>query len=460
MAFRVLLVLLAISMLLTSGTERSKEVSARGRRLCLCSDRVLRMSSQDSEASSSASCEEMCTFNSTTGVLSNFTRRHLRSRRGVLEDAKTCNFNKLHHTWELHNTKVVFHRNGSSSEWFAEVSWSPFNGTSLPWFGYYIIYFTGIGYNDRLLDCQIIPKNQTSVNISSTENDETINLHVVALPKSLDSVNHSALKEIKLVEYTREEETTLDVITPYMPDVEPTEEKNTVTTYSSMSAGILAGIILGAGLLKYCLCRKQKRYFPPEYSFHAFIIYQNEDSHWVSKQLLPFLEDEHHIKCCIHYRDFTPGQPFYDSMAESVYNSYKIIAVFSSNFVQSKYCTHELQLAQYRLLNRSDDSLIIIRIDKTDPGELPSALQKRNFIDYSDALERPFWKGRLLKFLNSGSQSVSTELENNNSALKDSNEQNEHRPARAEFDRLNSTTSTATEISMVSLNSVNDDRLI
>ena len=51
MAFRVLLVLLAIAMLLTSGTERSKEVSARGRRLCLCSDRVLRLSSQGSEVS-------------------------------------------------------------------------------------------------------------------------------------------------------------------------------------------------------------------------------------------------------------------------------------------------------------------------------------------------------------------------------------------------------------------------
>ena len=51
MAFKVLLVHLAISMLLTSGTERSKEVSARGHRLCLCSDRVLRISSQDSEVS-------------------------------------------------------------------------------------------------------------------------------------------------------------------------------------------------------------------------------------------------------------------------------------------------------------------------------------------------------------------------------------------------------------------------
>ena len=51
MAFKVQLVLLALSTLLTSGTERSKEVSTRGRRLCLCSDRVLRLSSQDSEVS-------------------------------------------------------------------------------------------------------------------------------------------------------------------------------------------------------------------------------------------------------------------------------------------------------------------------------------------------------------------------------------------------------------------------
>ena len=178
----------------------------------------------------------------------------------------------------------------------------------------------------------------------------------------------------------------------------------------------------------------------------------------MTKELLPFLEDEHRIKCCIHYRDFNPGTSFLESMAESVENSYKIIAVFSGNFLQSNYCIHELDLALRRLLNRRDDSLIVIRIDKTDPSKLPSALQKRNFIDYSDVLERPFWKGRLLKFLNSGSKSVSTEPDNNqNSALKDSNGQNEHRPARAEFDRLNSTTSTATEISMIFLN---EERLI
>ena len=156
----------------------------------------------------------------------------------------------------------------------------------------------------------------------------------------------------------------------------------------------------------------------------------------MSRELLPFLEKEHHIQCCVHYRDFNPGTPFVESMAEGVYESYKIIAVFSSNFLQSNYCIYELELAQFRLLNKRDDSLIIIRIDNTDPSNLPSALRKRNYIDYSDVLERPFWKSRLLKFLNSGNQSMSKELDNNNTVLEDSSEQNGHRQARAEFERL------------------------
>ncbi|XP_020605804.1 uncharacterized protein LOC110044577 [Orbicella faveolata] len=455
MAFRVLLVLLAISMLLTSGTERSKEVSTRGRRLCLCSERVLRLSSQDSEASPSASCEEMCTFNSKAGVLSNVSPRHLRSRRDVLKQAKQCRFNRVLPDWEVKNTTVAFHRSGNNPEWFAEVSWSPYNGSSLLWIGYYILYFTGSSAEDNRVHCQIISKNQTSVNISSTKNAEIIHLKVFALPESVNStIDHG---EAELTRYSNDKPKYLGLMTPPRYTMEPTEDNITVTAYVSMAAGILVGIALGAGLLKYCLCRKKSSYFPPEFKYHAFISFQKEDSHWVSGELLPFLEKEHQIQCCLHYRDFDPGTPFLESMADGVYKSYKIIVVFSSNFLQSNYCIHELDLAQYRLLNRRDDSLIIIRIDNTDPSKLPPALQKRNFIDYSDVLERPFWKSKLLKFLNSGSQSVSTDTDNNNSSLEESNEQNGNRQARAGFDRLNSTISTATEISIVSLN---EERLI
>ena len=143
--------------------------------------------------------------------------------------------------------------------------------------------------------------------------------------------------------------------------------------------------------------------FPPnlytEFNYHAFIIYSQDDSHWVHGKLLPLLEETHHLKCCIHYRDFVPGKPFTESMAESVYNSYKIIAVLSSNFLKSNYCSYELNIAKYRLLNRKDDCLIMIRLDKEDCRKLPRVLRKRTFIDYSNSLERPLWEDKLLRFL-------------------------------------------------------------
>ena len=120
----------------------------------------------------------------------------------------------------------------------------------------------------------------------------------------------------------------------------------------------------------------------------------------MDEKLLPLLEQRHHLKCCLHYRDFVPGKPFTESMAESVYNSYKIIAVLSSNFLKSNYCSYELDIAKYRLLNKKDDCLIMIRIDKEDCRKLPRALRKRTFIDYSNSLERPLWENKLLRFLN------------------------------------------------------------
>ena len=88
-------------------------------------------------------------------------------------------------------------------------------------------------------------------------------------------------------------------------------------------------------------------------------------------------------------------------MAESVYQSCKIIAVLSSNFFKSNYCSYELNIAKYRLLNRQDDSLVIVKIDKeSESRRLPRELRKRNFIDYSNSLERPQWESRLVRFLN------------------------------------------------------------
>ena len=117
-------------------------------------------------------------------------------------------------------------------------------------------------------------------------------------------------------------------------------------------------------------------------------------------KLLPFLEEKHLLTCCVDYRDFVPGKPFLDNMADSVRNSYKVVALFSNNSVNSIYFPYELGLAIDRLVEKRDRSLIVIRIDNVDSGRLPSAeLQRRTFVDYYDIHQRPFWKQRLLKFL-------------------------------------------------------------
>ena len=190
-----------------------------------------------------------------------------------------------------------------------------------------------------------------------------------------------------------------------------------------------------------------------DFQYDAFIIYNNEDRLWMKNKLLPFLEEKNRLTCCIHYRDFVAGKPFRDCMAESVYKSHKVIALFSSNFVQSNYCKYELDLAIGRLVAHRDRSLVVIRIDGVDFKLLPPELRDYGIIDYNDPLEKHFWKRKLLTFLglleDSESQTTSGRgnCDNNNSYTYYVN-MNGNR-TKTGFSRLNSTTSNDSEISYV-----------
>ncbi|KAJ7382989.1 hypothetical protein OS493_031491 [Desmophyllum pertusum] len=332
MAFEVLLVFLAMLLATETEPQRSKHLSTRGR-LCLCADGVVRLPSpRESEASSFVSCEEKCTTENNAGVLSNGSRRHPRTRRDVLTEAKKCRTNNIDTSWYVKMKAVDFHESGSGSECYAQVSWSPFTGSTQPWIGYYILYFIQGESDKDLISCRLLPKNQTSVNITTSENTCTrsINLNVAALPLSWNSSDTAAPNMI-LAQHFPTVKIQPGVTPPTFTYITTPKNQKTVS-YVSIAIGILVGIALAAGLLRYFLCRKKSSYPPPEYKFYVFIIFNKEDTYWVKGKLLPFLEVKHHFKCCIHYRDFMPGTNFMDSMADSVYNSYKIIAVLSSNF--------------------------------------------------------------------------------------------------------------------------------
>ena len=164
------------------------------------------------------------------------------------------------------------------------------------------------------------------------------------------------------------------------------------------------------------------------------------------------LEEKYHLKCCIHWRDFEPGGVFLESMADSVEKSFKIIAVYSKNFLESKYSMHELKLAEYRQVSQGDDCLVIIRIDDIEFSKLPEGLKKRSVIDYFNTIERPFWIGRLLRFLqvpeDSDNQDAVTGQEGDNNNRTDSRA-GRTRIRKNTFVRLSSTSSNESAESFV-----------
>ena len=139
-------------------------------------------------------------------------------------------------------------------------------------------------------------------------------------------------------------------------------------------------------------------------------------------------------------------------MAYSVDKSYKVIALFSSNFLKSDYCKYEMDIAINRLIEKQDNSLVAIRIDRVDLKELPCEIKHNSCIDYIDVLERPLWRRRLLNFLDvpEDSQTVTGEQNSDNNNINGykliTNDITRGRPG---FARLNSTTSNDSEISYV-----------
>ena len=182
---------------------------------------------------------------------------------------------------------------------------------------------------------------------------------------------------------------------------------------------------------------------------YVFIMFNDRDCEWMKNKLLDLLENQHQFKCRVHYRDFEPGGVFYDTMSNSVYTSYKNIAVYSNNFLNSTHCWYELEQAEQRLLDQNDNSLVIIRIDGADLRKLPRTLRNRSVIDYDSNHEQPYWEKRLLQFLKvpvaeRSARKIVTKLADTPAASGGKNDQ-----VITHYNRLDSTKSDDTVISYV-----------
>lgn len=58
-----------------------------------------------------------------------------------------------------------------------------------------------------------------------------------------------------------------------------------------------------------------------------------------------------------------------------------------------------MEYALHRLMERRDDSVVVIKLDDVDRAKLPKELQKSSYIGYLKNVERDLWERKLVNCL-------------------------------------------------------------
>ncbi|CAM2103668.1 toll-like receptor 4 isoform X1 [Caretta caretta] len=144
------------------------------------------------------------------------------------------------------------------------------------------------------------------------------------------------------------------------------------------------------GLVLLSGCR---RYADRDDTYDAFVIHSSKDIEWVRKELVETLEGgvpPFHL--CLHYRDFTPGVPVASNIIhEGFLSSRKVIAVISDHFMESKWCSFELEIAQSWQFVEGRAGIILIVLEEVNKALLRRKLGLSRYLQRNTYLE---WKDR------------------------------------------------------------------
>ncbi|XP_026217825.1 toll-like receptor 13 [Anabas testudineus] len=123
--------------------------------------------------------------------------------------------------------------------------------------------------------------------------------------------------------------------------------------------------------------------------YDAFISYNIHDEPWVTGELLPKLEEEQGWRLCLHHRDFEPGKPIMDNITDAIYGSRKTICVISRKYLESEWCSREIQVASFRLFDEKKDVLILVFLEEIPTSLLSPYYRMRKLVKKKTYLSWP-----------------------------------------------------------------------
>ncbi|XP_067422924.1 toll-like receptor 13 [Emydura macquarii macquarii] len=141
------------------------------------------------------------------------------------------------------------------------------------------------------------------------------------------------------------------------------------------------GIYVHHLLLAYIHDKRYKRMRQHnKYDYDAFVSYNTHDQEWVMNDLLPTLEDKYHWRLCLHHRDFEPGNYILKNIVDNIYASRKTICVITRHYLESEWCSKEIQIASFRLFDEHKDVLVLIFLEHIPSDSLSPYHRMRKLV--------------------------------------------------------------------------------
>lgn len=154
----------------------------------------------------------------------------------------------------------------------------------------------------------------------------------------------------------------------------------------------------------YLLKIRHKGYRPlldnEDFKYDAFVVYCDDDRHWVHKELLNELEAKGIRLLCIYQRDFNAGESIADNVAIYLELSRKVIVILSNALTKDDWCQWEVDVVHERLRTLGADIFLLIMLKTIDSEHMTSKLRMildcPPFLRFNAGLgENVFWKATI-----------------------------------------------------------------
>ncbi|XP_042309288.1 toll-like receptor 13 [Sceloporus undulatus] len=143
-------------------------------------------------------------------------------------------------------------------------------------------------------------------------------------------------------------------------------------------------------LLAYLIDKRQKmKERGMVYDYDAFVSYNTHDEKWVMNDLLPVMENQYGWKLCLHHRDFEPGRFIIENIVDNIYGSRKTICIISRHYLESEWCSKEIQVASFCIFDEHKDVLILIFLEDIPSEYLSPYHRMRKLIKKKTYLRWP-----------------------------------------------------------------------